>query len=417
MVRVREGGLRQLVLRLVSACLYEHSETEHSGDNARFVRDFLVRTIPQLHAIMRKKTSTEEVHYMALHLLRALKLRHMSATWQEFSSSSPTSVTQSQAAQLISDTIKETKESAVLSKSALVRDHGDLLVMIHWLQDLLVNHVKSPLISSFKKDNLPHEQQRKVKDVVAQLTQGYHANGPLNLQPGADSGHVFKISSSTYQSPLLSPAFIATILTLIQGSASSASLTYLEAYLASRAAPLTTHEIDMAQSILKTRVKWLSVSQRQIDEYLTRQNLNIMETTRRIEHVKTTLFSESQFEQRIHELKISLKDAYARIANQWKRILRSLNNERGPWCPQQPSRVYWKLDKTENSLRMRLKLKRNYNFNDHRDAVQHKETRDASAINSKGLDDYERLRLLKLPVRRGERAYFQTSKCRVLIRQ
>lgn len=409
MVRVREGGLRQLVFRLVSACLYEHSEAELGGDHARLVRDFLVRTIPQLHAIMRKKTSAEEVHYTALHLLRALKLRHLSATWQEISGTTSAPSTQSQAAQLINETIKETKESALLSKSALVRDHGDLLVMIHWLQDLLVNHVKAPLVASFKKDNLAHEQQRKVKDVVAQLTQGYHATGPLNLQPGADSGHVFKISSSTYQSPLLSPAFIATVLALIQGTTSSAALTYLEAYLASRAAPLSTHESDMAQSILKTRVKWLAVSQRQIDEYLARQTLNITETTRRIEHVKSALFTEAQFEQRIHELKISLKDAYARIANQWKRILRSLNNERGPWCPQQPSRVYWKLDKTENSLRMRLKLKRNYNFNDHRDAVQHKETRDASAINSKGLDDYERLRLLKLPVRRGKRLFLAAS--------
>ncbi len=34
-----------------------------------------------------------------------------------------------------------------------------------------------------------------------------------------------------------------------------------------------------------------------------------------------------------------------------------------------PFTVYWKLDKTENMSRMRLKLRRNYNFNDHRDAV------------------------------------------------
>lgn len=48
-------------------------------------------------------------------------------------------------------------------------------------------------------------------------------------------------------------------------------------------------------------------------------------------------------------------------------MLRSFESERGTWA--QESKVYWKLDKTENYSRMRLKLKRNYDFNDHSDAV------------------------------------------------
>ncbi|KAF2072405.1 hypothetical protein CYY_006280 [Polysphondylium violaceum] len=49
---------------------------------------------------------------------------------------------------------------------------------------------------------------------------------------------------------------------------------------------------------------------------------------------------------------------------QWRKILRSLTNERGPWGTTE-SLVHWKLDKTENTSRMRLKLKRNYKFDEH----------------------------------------------------
>eukprot|EP00026_Physarum_polycephalum_P000200 Phypoly_transcript_00200.p1 GENE.Phypoly_transcript_00200~~Phypoly_transcript_00200.p1 ORF type:complete len:1988 (-),score=255.41 Phypoly_transcript_00200:62-5914(-) len=62
------------------------------------------------------------------------------------------------------------------------------------------------------------------------------------------------------------------------------------------------------------------------------------------------------------------KELLAVVQNQWRRILRSLTNERGPWGTT-GNTVHWKLDKTESLSRMRLKLKRNYKFNDHRDAV------------------------------------------------
>ncbi len=52
-------------------------------------------------------------------------------------------------------------------------------------------------------------------------------------------------------------------------------------------------------------------------------------------------------------------------------IWRSVTNERSPWGSRE-TKVYWKLDNTESGLlaRMRLKLKRNYNFNEHRDALK-----------------------------------------------
>ncbi|EGG24619.1 BEACH domain-containing protein [Cavenderia fasciculata] len=50
----------------------------------------------------------------------------------------------------------------------------------------------------------------------------------------------------------------------------------------------------------------------------------------------------------------------------WRRVLRSLTNERGPWGnTSDAANVHWKLDKTENNSRMRFKLKRNYKFDEH----------------------------------------------------
>ena len=55
----------------------------------------------------------------------------------------------------------------------------------------------------------------------------------------------------------------------------------------------------------------------------------------------------------------------------WRNILRSLTNERGPWASNDENeKLFWKLDKTENFSRMRLKLKRNYHFDSHADAVK-----------------------------------------------
>lgn len=64
-----------------------------------------------------------------------------------------------------------------------------------------------------------------------------------------------------------------------------------------------------------------------------------------------------------------LTDRYRRAARQWRKVLRALKNERGPWGTKD-TQVRWKLDRLENYLRMRLKMKRNYNFNEHRDAVR-----------------------------------------------
>ncbi|XP_078448149.1 binding protein [Wolffia australiana] len=52
-------------------------------------------------------------------------------------------------------------------------------------------------------------------------------------------------------------------------------------------------------------------------------------------------------------------------AERWVHMIRYLSNERGPWCTNpfpNDSVTWWKLDKTEDKLRCRSKLRRNYHF-------------------------------------------------------
>ncbi|KAJ6227546.1 beige/beach-related [Anaeramoeba flamelloides] len=72
---------------------------------------------------------------------------------------------------------------------------------------------------------------------------------------------------------------------------------------------------------------------------------------------------------------LKLKETDLKKKNQskrnWKNILRSLINERGPWnekannLENQNYEIYWKLDPSENSRRERRRLKRNYKFDNH----------------------------------------------------
>ncbi|EFJ19512.1 hypothetical protein SELMODRAFT_110788, partial [Selaginella moellendorffii] len=75
----------------------------------------------------------------------------------------------------------------------------------------------------------------------------------------------------------------------------------------------------------------------------------------------------------IHNSELSRRAAYQlkedaeeqAVASQWCLIFRNLTDERGPWSSTtfpSDTLVWWKLDKTEDPLRRRLKLKRNYHF-------------------------------------------------------
>lgn len=55
------------------------------------------------------------------------------------------------------------------------------------------------------------------------------------------------------------------------------------------------------------------------------------------------------------------------LEEQWKKVWRSCSHDRS--CYGDKKKVFWKLDPSENSLRMRMKLKRNYHGTHHKEAV------------------------------------------------
>eukprot|EP00002_Diphylleia_rotans_P036220 TRINITY_DN7961_c0_g2_i1.p1 TRINITY_DN7961_c0_g2~~TRINITY_DN7961_c0_g2_i1.p1 ORF type:complete len:3076 (+),score=468.11 TRINITY_DN7961_c0_g2_i1:50-9277(+) len=70
---------------------------------------------------------------------------------------------------------------------------------------------------------------------------------------------------------------------------------------------------------------------------------------------------------RIQGLVDQSKDRSKSLKKLWHRVLRKLASERGPWGNKYET-VHWKLDKTEDSCRRRIKMKRNYHFDSHADA-------------------------------------------------
>lgn len=70
---------------------------------------------------------------------------------------------------------------------------------------------------------------------------------------------------------------------------------------------------------------------------------------------------------RVVEPKI-IRENYARTAYRWRDTLRVLKGETGPWGNNKPT-THWKLSRVEASNRSRPFYKRNYHFNDHRDAA------------------------------------------------
>ncbi|KAH3744448.1 neurobeachin 2 [Pelomyxa schiedti] len=71
--------------------------------------------------------------------------------------------------------------------------------------------------------------------------------------------------------------------------------------------------------------------------------------------------------QRIKQISSEASAANIEAAYTWKHLLRELKDGRGPWAfiEGPTGKTFWKLDKTENYSRMRLKKKQNYNFDKH----------------------------------------------------
>ncbi|KAJ5071714.1 beige/beach-related [Anaeramoeba ignava] len=80
------------------------------------------------------------------------------------------------------------------------------------------------------------------------------------------------------------------------------------------------------------------------------------------------------------------------IVSYWRKIFRNLTNERGPWGNglkhKESNEIFWKLDKTEDSLRRRMKMKRNYKYSSYYHASVRRDERLISETN-KRISEYE----------------------------
>ncbi|KAK6325637.1 hypothetical protein J4Q44_G00049790 [Coregonus suidteri] len=63
-----------------------------------------------------------------------------------------------------------------------------------------------------------------------------------------------------------------------------------------------------------------------------------------------------------------LHSQHSAALRQWRAARRGLVCERGPWADRQQSEMHWRVSSAENYSRMRLKLVRSYNYDDHRQA-------------------------------------------------
>ncbi|CAM0946806.1 unnamed protein product [Alopecurus aequalis] len=111
---------------------------------------------------------------------------------------------------------------------------------------------------------------------------------------------------------------------------------------------------------------------RQLQELNSKQDERLIEDIEQlqsfeddIQFAKTAAISAD--DSRKAAFKLAFDEDQQIVADKWIHIFRALSDERGPWsaCPF-PNKMatYWKHDKTEDKWRRRLKLKRNYKFDE-----------------------------------------------------
>ncbi|KAJ3424493.1 beige/beach-related [Anaeramoeba flamelloides] len=74
------------------------------------------------------------------------------------------------------------------------------------------------------------------------------------------------------------------------------------------------------------------------------------------------------FKNNIEKYNLNKKNENNFFNKKWKSLFKKMTGERSIWADRKKINSYWKLNKTEDNLRRRLKLKKNYNFNKHIDA-------------------------------------------------
>lgn len=129
---------------------------------------------------------------------------------------------------------------------------------------------------------------------------------------------------------------------------------------------LDAEEEHAAVAVLKMRRKALKNHKASLE----RDDLADVTSERRAETEGPALWARLQADeaQRRAVVVRRREDNYRRAGRLLRLTMRALTNERGPWGSR-AAQLHWKLDPAENALRMRLKLKRNYNFDAHEEAT------------------------------------------------
>ena len=144
---------------------------------------------------------------------------------------------------------------------------------------------------------------------------------------------------------------------------------FLHDFLESVSMEIRREENDMCEVIEKERADWLD----QTDVAMEEQSAADATAERRMLQEAKALKDEMNTKEwrRRWKVRNSRVENDRRIAWQWRKLLRELTDERASSSRHKLSadEDHWKLDKTENFSRMRLKLRRNWNFDSHAGAA------------------------------------------------
>lgn len=124
-------------------------------------------------------------------------------------------------------------------------------------------------------------------------------------------------------------------------------------------------EVKYMKAAKDDRLRQLQELNSKLDERLIEDIEQLQSFEDDIQFAKTTALSAD--DNRKAAFKLAFDEDQQIVADKWIHVFRALSDERGPWSASPfPNNMvtYWKLDKTEDKWRRRLKLKRNYKFDE-----------------------------------------------------
>lgn len=125
-------------------------------------------------------------------------------------------------------------------------------------------------------------------------------------------------------------------------------------------------ETNYIKSSIEERLKQVQELRSELDEisYLEQQQKKAFEDE--LQSNLSMIFSSDG--NRRSASRLTYDEDQQSVADKWCHMFRELTDERGPWSATpfpNNTLTWWKLDRTEDPYRRRLKLKRNYNFDEH----------------------------------------------------